>query len=138
MSSTLRSALQIQYKHGKDNVRTLQLLLRQVILVLVEIEEFFWDSLCRWLIVRIMIRLQVRVPQGLFNSDALDRVECKQLLEQVEGQVGGLWEHDFHWNLLLERQRANVLASTTRLDAVVVFHGRGTEDVKDKGQLVMI
>ena len=77
MSSTLRSALRCQYEQGKDNARTLQLLLRQVILVLIEIEEFFWNSLCRWLILRVMVRLQVRVSQGLFNSDALDRVECK-------------------------------------------------------------
>lgn len=41
-------------------------------------------------------------------------------------------------HLLLEWQRADVLASTAGLDAVVVFHGWRAEDVEDEGELVVI
>ena len=116
----------------------LQLFFAQCILVLVEVEELLWNGIGNWLVVGVVIRFEIGVLECVFDCNAFDRVECKQFLKQVECQVGGLWEHCFEGNLLFEWKRADVLASTSRLDAVVVFHGWCAKDVQDEGQLVVI
>jgi hypothetical protein len=76
--------------------------------------------------------------QGVFDCDALDGVERKQTLQQVQSKVGSLGEHGLPRNLLLERKRPNVLPSTAGLDAVVVFHSWCTQNIEDEGKLVVI
>jgi len=116
----------------------LQLLLSEIVFVFVEVKEFFGNRVSSWLIIRVMVRLEVRMLQSIFNSDALDGVEGKETLEQVQGQVRGAREHDLPRDLLLEWKRADVLASTARLDAIVVFHRWCSKDVKNEGELVVI
>ena len=74
----------------------------------------------------------------LLNRDALDWVESQELLEKIQSLVRGFWEHRLEWNLLLEWQGADIFASPTGLDAVVILHGRGTKDIENEGQLVVI
>lgn len=126
-------------QNKKETIRrTLQLLLGQGILVLVEVEEFLWNRLGGRLIIRVMVRLEIGVLQGILDSDAFDWVECKQLVEKVQGEVRRVRKHGLPWDLLFERQGADVLASTARLDAVVVLHGRGAENIEDERQLVVV
>lgn len=117
---------------------TLQLLLAERILVLVEIEESIRDRGSSGLIVRVMVRLQVRVLEGFFDRDTLGGVECEEFLQEIKGLVVALGEEGLERNLLLEGKRADVLASTAGLDSVVVLHGWCTQDIKDKGQLVVV
>lgn len=70
----------------------LQLLLAQVVFVLVKVKELLGDRGCCWLVLGIVVRLKVWVLQSLLHSDALNRIECEELLEQVEGQIRGLGE----------------------------------------------
>ena len=106
--------------------------------MLVEIEKLLrnWRR-CR-LVVGVMVRLKVRVLEGFFNRDALHRVESEQLLEKVERKIRRLGEECPEVHLLLKGERPNVLASATRLDAIVVLHRRRTENVEDKSQLVVV
>lgn len=118
--------------------RTLQLLLAERILVLVKIKESIRNWGSSGLIVRVMVRLQVGVLEGFFDCDTLGRVECEKSLQEVKSLVVALREEGLEGNLLLEGEGADVLARTAGLDSVVVFHGWCTQDVKDKGQLVVI
>ena len=77
ISSVLRSA---KYEYGNDAQPTFKFLLGQSIFVLVEVEELLWDGFCGWLVFWVVIRLQVRVPQCLFNGDSLHGVESEKLL----------------------------------------------------------
>ena len=117
---------------------TLQLLFAQSILVLVEIEESIWNRRRGGLILGVVVRLEVGVTQGVFDRDTLSRVECKKLLEQIQGHVVALGEHCAEGNLLLKGEGANVFARTAGFDAVVVFHGWCAENVQDEGQLVVV
>lgn len=114
------------------------MLLAQIVLVLIKVEEFLWDRAGRWLIIRVMVWLEVGVLKCLVNGNTLDRIESEKLLKEVKSKVGGLGEHLLEWNLLLERKRADVLASSAGLDAIVVLHGRRTKDVEDESQLMVI
>jgi hypothetical protein len=116
----------------------LQLLLAQIILILIEIEELLRDGCSGGLILRIMVGFQVGVLEGFVDGDALDGVECQELLEQVECEVGGLGEHAFEGYLLFEWERADVFPGAARLDAIIVFHGGGAENIQDQGELVVI
>lgn len=116
----------------------LQLLLAQVVFVLVEVEEFLRDRRRGGLVIRIMVRLKVRVLQGLVDRDALHGVEGQELLQQVEGEVGGLGEESAEWYLLLEGKGANVLACAAGLDPIVVLHGGCAKDIKDEGELMVV
>lgn len=118
--------------------RTLQLLLAERILVLVEIKKTIWNWGSSGLIVRVMVRLQVRVPEGFFDCDTLGGVECEKSLQEVKGLVVALGEESLEGNLLLEGEGADVLARTAGLDSIVVLHGWCAQNVKDKGQLVMV
>ena len=48
------------------------------------------------------------------------------------------WEHSLEGNLLLEGQTADVLARAAALDAIVIFHGWRTKDVKNERELVVV
>lgn len=111
----------------------LQLFFAKVVLVLVEVEELLRNRGCGRLVLGVVVRFEVRVFQGFLHRDALHRVEGQQLLEQVERQVRSLGEESSEWDLLLERKRADVLASAARLNPIVVLHGRGTKNVQDQG-----
>lgn len=78
------------------------------------------------------------MAQGVLNRNALGRVESQQLLEQVQGLVVALGEEGTEGNLLLKGERADVLAGSSGLNTVVVFHCRRAEDVQDEGELVVI
>ena len=78
------------------------------------------------------------MSQGVFNSDALDRVEGEELLQQIESQVRCLGEHSLEGDLLLEGERADVFPGAAGFDAVVILHGGGAEHVQDEGQLMVI
>lgn len=81
ISAKINSALRLVTKQYKDDWQpTFQFLLGQRIFVLVEIEELLWDGFCGWLVFWIMIWLQVRVPQRLFDGDSFYRIECEKLL----------------------------------------------------------
>ena len=114
------------------------MLLAQRILVLVEIEESIRNRRGCWLVVGVMIRLQVRVAQCFLDGDTLGRVEGQQLLEQVQGELVALREEGSEGDLLLKGEGPDVLACATGLDAVVIFHGGGAQDIQDQGQLVVI
>lgn len=116
----------------------LQLLLAQGIFVLVEIEKFLRDRGRSGLVIRVVVRLQVWVLEGILHRDSLHGVECKQLLQEVECQIRRLGEQGAEWHLLLERQRADVLSCSSRLDAVVVLHGWCTEHIQNQSQLVVV
>jgi len=109
----------------------LQLLLAEVVLVLVKVKEFLWDWGSRWLIFWIMIWLEVGMRERLFHSDAFHGVEGQEFLEEVEGEVGGFWEHRLERDFLLEGEGADVLPSATRLNAVVIFQGGCAKHVED-------
>ena len=51
--------------------------------MLVKVEEFLWNGGSGGLIIGVMIRLKVRMLQGLLNGDALDGIEGKKLLKEV-------------------------------------------------------
>lgn len=70
----------------------LQLLLAQVVFVLVKVEELLGDWGRCWLVLGVVVRLKVWVLQSFLHSNALNRVECEELLEQVEGQIRCLGE----------------------------------------------
>jgi hypothetical protein len=115
-----------------------QLLLAQVVLVLIKVEELLWDRASRWLIIGIMVWLEIGVLKSLVNSDALNWVESKELLKQVKCEIGGLGEHLLERNLLLERKRADILASAAGLDTIVVLHSWRTKYIEDESQLMVI
>lgn len=55
--------------------KLLQLLLAEVVLVLIEVKEFLGDRRGRRLVLRVVVRLEVRVLEGFLHSDALNGVE---------------------------------------------------------------
>lgn len=116
----------------------LQLLLAQGIFVLVEIEKFLRDRRRSGLVLGVVVGLEVWVLEGFLHRDSLHGVECEQLLQEVECQVGRLGEQGAERHLLLERQRADVLSCSSRLDAVVVLHGGRAEHIQDQSQLVVV
>lgn len=116
----------------------LQLLLAEGIFVLVEIEKFLRDRRRSGLVLRVVIGLEVWVLEGILHRDSLHGIERKQLLQEVECQIRRLGEQGAEWHLLLERQRADVLSCSSRLDAVVVLHGGCAEHVQNQSQLVMV
>jgi len=116
----------------------LKLLLSEIVLVLVEVEELLRNGCSGRLIFGIVVRLKVWVLECLVDSDALDGIECEQLLQEVESHVGGLGEHALEWDLLLEGERADVFTSAARLDAIVILHCRSAENVQDQGELVVV
>jgi len=116
----------------------LELILGEVVLVLVEVEELFGDGCSGGLIFGIVVWLKVRVLESFVNGDTLDRVEGEKLLEQIEGQVRSLGKHGLERDLLLEGKRADVLASTARLDAIVIFHGGSAKNIKDERKLMVV
>lgn len=117
---------------------TLQLLLAESILVLVKIEESIRNRGSSGLVVRVMVRLQVRMTEGFLDCDPLGGVECEKSLQEVKGEVVALRKEGLEGDLLLEGEGTDILASTAGLDSVVVLHGGCTQDVKDKGQLVVV
>lgn len=76
------------------------------------------------------------------DADSLDGIESEEFLEEIERTVltefGLFGEEGRERDLLFEWEGADVLARTTRFDAVVVFHCWGAEDVQDEGQLVVV
>lgn len=78
------------------------------------------------------------MAQGILNGDALGRVKGQQLLEQVQGQVVALGEEGAEGDLLLKGERADVLAGSSGLDTIVVFHCWRTKDIQDEGELVVV
>lgn len=78
------------------------------------------------------------MAQGILDGDTLGWVEGQQLLEQVQGLIIALGEEGAEGDLLLKGERADVLAGSSRLDAVVVFHCWCAEDVQDEGKLVVV
>jgi hypothetical protein len=121
-----------------ENKLTLQLILTQRILVLVEIKKLLRDGLGGGLVFGIMVRIEIRMSEGVFDGDALDRVEGEELLQQIEGQVRCLGKHGLEGDLLLEGERADIFSRATGFDAVVILHGGGAEHVQDESQLMMI
>src|SRR2546421_11865734 len=116
----------------------LQLLFAQRILILIKVKELRWDRLRRWLVIRVVVWLEVGVLECILDSNTFDRVESEQFFEEIESQIRCLWKHGFERNFLLERKRTDVFACTSRLDAVVVFHGWCAKDVQDESQLVVV
>lgn len=106
--------------------------------MLVKVEELLWNGGSGGLIIGVVVRLKIRMLQGLLNGDALDGVEGKKLLKQVQRKIGSLGEEGPERDLLLEGQRANIFPGTPGLDAVVVLHGGSTQDIQDECELVMI
>ena len=112
---------------------TLQLLFTQRILILVKIKKTFGNRRGSRLIIRIMIRLQVRMTQSILDGDTFGRVEREQLLEQIEGQVVAFGEEGLGRDPPAEGKRTDVFTGTPRFDPVVILHCRGAENVKDEG-----
>jgi hypothetical protein len=117
---------------------TLELFLGQRILVLVKVKEFLRNRVCSRLIVWIVVWLKVRVLEGILNGDTLSGVEGEKLVKEIKREVIDVGEHDLPGDLLLEREGADVLASTAGLDTVVVLHCWRSEHVKNESKLVMI
>lgn len=106
--------------------------------MLVEIEKLFGNWWRGRLIIWVVVWLKVWVLQRLLHCDTLNGVECQELLQKVQSQLGGLGKQGLKGDLLLEGQRADVLSGSARLDTVVVLHRGSTEDVENKGQLVVV
>ena len=123
---------------GDWGERTFKLLFAEIVLVLVEIEEFFGDRLGGWFVLGVVVWLKVGVSQRVLYGYALHRVEGEELLQEVQSELGCLGEHDLEWNLLLEGEGADVFSRAAGLDAVVIFHGGRAEDVEDEGELMMV
>ena len=115
-----------------------ELFLAQLLLVSIEVKEFFRDRFSCWLVFWVMVRFQVGVFQGFLDCDSLNGIERQQLLQQVQCKVRMLGEEDLEGNLLFERQASDILSSTSRLDAIVVLHGRRSQHIEDQSELMMI
>lgn len=121
-----------------ETKHTLQLVLAESILVLVEIEESFGDRRRRGLVVRVVVRLQIRVTQSVFDGDTLGRIEGKKFLKEVEREFVALGEEGLEGDLLLKGKGANVFPGPAGFDSVIVFHGWCAQDIQDQGQLVVV
>lgn len=115
-----------------------ELLLAQIIFVFIKVEELLGDRGSSRLIIGVMVRLKVWVLEGLLHCDTLDGVKGEELFEEVQGEIGCLREQRPERNLLLEWQRTNIFPGTAGLDAVVVFHCRGSQNVENQGQLMVV
>ncbi|KAL7356268.1 hypothetical protein ACKS0A_06254 [Histoplasma ohiense] len=78
------------------------------------------------------------MAQSFFDTDSFYWVECKEFLEQVQGQIGGLGEEGLQGYLLFKREGSDIFPSTTRFDAIIVFHGWCPQDIQDEGKLMVI
>ena len=96
------NTLKVPLPHDLLIYQLLQLLLGQVILVLIEVEEFFWNGSGSWFVFWVMVWFQVWMLESFLYRDALHRVESQKLFQEVESEVGGLGEHILEWDLLLK------------------------------------
>ena len=117
---------------------TLQLLLTKGILVLVKVKETLRNRGRRRLVIWVMVRLQIRMTEGIFDRNSLGGVECEESLEKIKGEVVALGEEDLEGDLLLEGKGTDVLSSTSGFDSIVVLHSRCAQDIQDKSQLMVV
>lgn len=69
------------------------------------------------------------MTQGVFDGDALSRVESKESLEEVEREFVALGEEVLEGDLLLEGEGADVFPGSAGFDSIVVFHGWCAQDI---------
>lgn len=78
------------------------------------------------------------MSQGVLHNNAVVRVECQHLVQQVErlGVRVGVQPRPGHFGL--ERQRLQVAAGLLVDDALQILWRRGAQDTQDVVQLVQI
>jgi len=82
ISTIITSAL-LAFSSQLQRNLTLQLLLCQIILVLIEIKESLRNRLSRRFVLWVVVRFQIWMFQSFLYVDPLDGIERKELLEQV-------------------------------------------------------
>lgn len=78
------------------------------------------------------------MAQGVDDAHALLRVERQAALEEVDRERVGVRVERLERLLLLERQRAQVVAAALRADGVKVVERRRAEDAEDERELVVV
>lgn len=78
------------------------------------------------------------VAQGVDDAHALLRVERQAALEEVDRERVGVRVQGLERLLLLERERAKVVAAALRPDGVKVVERRRAEDTEDERELVVV
>lgn len=116
----------------------LELVPAEVVFLTVKVEEVLGERRRARFVLRIMVRLEVRMLERLLDRHALLRIEGEGLGEEVDGGFRGVGVDVGKVALLAEGEGADVVARSSGVDGVELFEGRGSEDVEDESELVVV